>query len=67
MIDEMSENNGKTTLKKLGFPDGIEIDIKKLIIGGHSFGGMTAIHTALNDDRVSLVATLDPWLYAFHD
>ena len=35
-------------------------------MGGHSFGGMTAILVTKKDKRVKACITLDPWLYAYH-
>ena len=44
--------------------------MKELILGGHSFGGLTAVATASSlpeIDRPKAVLTLDPSLYAFCD
>lgn len=41
--------------------------MSKLILSGHSFGGMTSVKTAHEDSRVKLVATLDPWLFCYHE
>ena len=54
-------------LKKLGFSEKVQIDTSRLIITGHSFGGITAINLAKSDARIKLCATLDPWLYAYHN
>ena len=43
LIDELSSNGGKDILKRLGFPNQTRLDLSKLIVGGHSFGGMTSI------------------------
>ena len=40
------------------------MDCGKLIIGGHSFGGMTAISVAEKDNRIKAVFTFDPWTWA---
>jgi dipeptidyl aminopeptidase/acylaminoacyl peptidase len=53
-------------MKRLGFSQKIEIDVSRLIISGHSFGGITAINMAKEDSRIKLCATLDPWLFAHH-
>jgi pimeloyl-ACP methyl ester carboxylesterase len=54
-------------LKKLGFADlEIKLDLSKLILSGHSFGGITAIKVAQEDPRVKLLGTLDPWLFTYH-
>ena len=39
------------------------MDLDKLILGGHSFGGMTAMQYARKDPRIKALFTLDPWLY----
>lgn len=49
---------------KLRFPPGVHLDLSKLILSGHSFGGMTCIETARNEPvRVKACLTFDPWLY----
>ncbi len=48
----------------LGFSKDVRIDLSRLIVGGHSFGGMTALQVAKSDERVKAVLTLDPWLFA---
>ena len=32
-------------------------------MGGHSFGGMTAIAMSECDERIKATVTLDPWLW----
>jgi cephalosporin-C deacetylase-like acetyl esterase len=39
------------------------MDTNKLIVSGHSFGGMTAIATAKIDKRVKACCVLDGWLF----
>lgn len=46
----------------MNFPLGVTLDLSRLIIAGHSFGGVTAIGVAAQDPRVKAVLTLDPWL-----
>jgi hypothetical protein len=41
--------------------------MQKLIVGGHSFGGLTAISVAEKDNRVKAVFTFDPWIWARND
>lgn len=41
------------------------MDFTKLVMCGHSFGGMTAIAVSKKDPRIAACATLDPWLYAY--
>ena len=44
--------------------DGIDFDIDNLHIIGHSFGGITALYTACNDQRITgKCIMLDPWFY----
>jgi pimeloyl-ACP methyl ester carboxylesterase len=56
----------KGFLLKAGLPPATRIDMSKLILGGHSFGGMTALHVAKDDNRVKLCGTLDPFLFSHH-
>lgn len=45
LIDELEKSN--TIMRDvLGFPQQVKLDFSKLIIGGHSFGGITAISVA---------------------
>ena len=37
--------------------------MSRLVIAGHSFGGITAMSVAAKDRRIKAVATLDPWLW----
>ena len=46
-----------------GFPDGAQMETDKLIIGGHSFGGLTALSVAEKDQRIKAVFTFDPWIW----
>ena len=43
LIDELHDNNGANLFKRLGIKEPINLDNDRLIISGHSFGGMTAI------------------------
>ena len=67
LIDEMYQDQGASLLKRLGFPDTLRLDMEKLVLGGHSFGGMTAVKVSEQDTRVKLCATFDPWLYCNHE
>ena len=53
-------------LDAIGFQQHIRIELNRLILGGHSFGGMTAISHASRDMRVRAVFALDPWLYVYN-
>lgn len=39
--------------------------MEKLIIGGHSFGGGTAIAASWKDERIKCTFSMDPWIYSF--
>jgi hypothetical protein len=43
-IDEISHPN---FMQRAGFPEGITLNLEKLIMSGHSFGGMTAIDASV--------------------
>ena len=62
LIDDMHEEDFLQT--RLGFSSHARLDMSKLIVGGHSFGGITAIAVAERDKRVRACATLDPWYWA---
>jgi hypothetical protein len=66
-IDEISSDSGSSLLRRLGFPSNVTLDMDKLILSGHSFGGMTAVKVANTDSRVKLCATLDPWFFTYNE
>ena len=37
--------------------------MSKLIVSGHSFGGITALGATCEDNRVKAVVALDPWFF----
>lgn len=47
----------------MGFPDGVKLDLDKLIVGGHSFGGITCLDTVKKDGRFKGCLTLDPCVF----
>ena len=51
--------------KLFGPENNVKLAMDKLIMAGHSFGGMTAISVSRLDPRVKLCATLDPWLFVY--
>lgn len=65
MIDDLHDN--RFLQKHLNFGKNADLSTDKLMVGGHSFGGMTALAVAEADPRVKLVFTFDPWLYARKD
>ena len=66
LIDELTEEQSKESIirNKLNFPEGLSIDMNKMIVCGHSFGGMTVIEASrLDPQRIKACLTLDPWLF----
>ena len=53
--------------KKLNWPGTIGFDFDKLAVGGHSFGGMTAIGIAITDERVKVCLPMDPWFFPYQE
>ena len=45
---------------------GVSLDLSRLVLMGHSFGGATALKTATEDNRVACVAVLDPWIFPLY-
>ena len=43
------------------------MDLGKLIVNGHSFGGGTVIGVAARDKRIKACIALDPWLYPYEN
>ena len=41
------------------------MDLSKLAVSGHSFGGGTAIGCAGKDSRIKVCLTMDPWLFPY--
>ena len=62
LIDDIFADN--FLQRKLGFSYAAELDCDKLIVGGHSFGGMTAISVAEKDLRIKAVFCFDAWTWA---
>jgi cephalosporin-C deacetylase-like acetyl esterase len=60
-IDDLYSSSFVTTV--LSFDNSVQIDLTKLVVGGHSFGGMTSIAVAHQDERVKAIFGLDPWLW----
>lgn len=40
------------------------MDTSKLTVGGHSFGGMSAVYTAFREPRIKAVFGFDAWVWA---
>jgi len=47
----------------LEFGTNVKIDMEKLVVGGHSFGGMTALYTGYRDERAKAVFGFDAWIW----
>lgn len=43
LIDELYVDSGNEILKRIGFGDSFTFDLDRLVMAGHSFGGMTAV------------------------
>jgi len=43
------------------------VNMNELILGGHSFGGNTALYTATRLSTLKAVWCFDPWMFAFHE
>ena len=63
LIDQISQPD---FLKKtLGFKKA-KLDLKNIVVAGHSFGGITALGAACADQRVKAAVSLDPWFFPHH-
>lgn len=40
------------------------MDLDKLTVGGHSFGGMSSVYTAFREERVKAVFGFDAWIWS---
>lgn len=65
LIDEIFED--KYAQETLGFDSEVRLETDKFSIGGHSFGGVTAIAVAEKDDRVKACFGMDPWTWAVNE
>ena len=45
--------------------DSMELDTNNIIMIGHSFGGVSALYTAIKNEekRIRAVIGIDPWLF----
>ena len=64
LIDQIFEAN--FLQQTLGFSANIELDLDKLVVGGHSFGGLTAMVATQKDERIKALFTFDPWVWTRH-
>ena len=42
--------------------EGIELDTSKIVISGHSFGGISALEVAKTNNKVKAAILMDPYL-----
>jgi len=49
------------------FDDGAQMEYDKLTIGGHSFGGMTALAVSHRDARIKATFGFDAWTWCIND
>ena len=47
------------------FPS-LTLDLERIVVAGHSFGGITSIESGLINKKVSGVIALDPWFLPVH-
>ena len=64
IIDEISDPS--YPFSGVGLTGGVYFDMSKLIVAGHSMGGVTALRIGQSDPRVNCILTLDPWLLPIH-
>jgi len=60
LINEIAEKG--FLQKRLFFEEGFSLDLDKLVVAGHSMGGMAAILAARSNPYVKCLLTHDPWL-----
>jgi predicted dienelactone hydrolase len=51
----------------LNFEANAQLDLERMVISGHSFGGVNAIECAYSDTRIKYLLTLDPWVWIIHE
>ena len=64
-IDEIYEPNFMQS--KMGFASEVSLDLDKLVVSGHSFGGITAISSAVKDKRIKACLPMDAWFFPVSD
>lgn len=62
LIDDI-ENQSEMLEQTLQFGSNAKIDMDKLIVGGHSFGGMTGLYSGYREERVKAVFGFDAWIW----
>jgi len=43
-----------------------KLDMSRVVVSGHSYGGNSALRAAVKDDRIGFAAVLDPWMFPGH-
>ena len=61
LIDDIFETN--MLQERLNFEPEVSMELNKLILGGHSFGGLTSIFVARKEERVKCIFGFDAFLY----
>ena len=64
LVDQMHEEPNFLQ-KELGFPETVSLDLDKLAVSGHSFGGISAVLVASKEPRVKACLSMDPWFLPF--
>jgi dienelactone hydrolase len=47
--------------KKLRFPDGVNLNMDKLIMNGHSLGGGTSFQASVQNEKIKCCLAMDPY------
>ena len=53
--------NNLAQVSEVLFGDESRVDLERVAVMGHSFGGITAINACLDNEKVKAVVALDPW------
>lgn len=66
--DELFQSEHSYLQNKLkGFPANVQLDLSRLIINGHSFGGSTAVMACVQDARFKACITTDAYFFPLKD
>ena len=63
LISEISEEGFMQNVLKLDHR--AQLDMEKLVMSGHSFGGITAIGATMRDERIKACLSQDPWSFPY--
>lgn len=67
LIDELHEKEFLEANLAIDNSRSISLDLGRLVVSGHSFGGATALAAAAKDRRVKAVSAMDPWFFPLKD